>query len=180
MPRSRRCWNARVRSSACRESSRCSRTRRRENLLEGADRDALVHAAFLERVGGYQRFGFLARRAVDHDQRAGARAFRGALERAAEHDASGMGVEEFDVRCAMRVAQLGRIGAVETDDRVHGKLTFFENKLWPTRTTSEKARISVWESRRRTTPSTSRGPARSTGACRTAWRVSSIRPPAAR
>ena len=81
----------------------------------------------MERIGADQLFRFFAGGAVHHDECASARPNGRALERAAEHDARGVGVEELDVRGAMRVAQASRVGTIETDDGVHGKVGFSEN-----------------------------------------------------
>src|SRR5258708_39378633 len=125
--RSRPPWNAKARSWACPARSRCSGTRRRENLLERAYRDAFVYAADVKRIRADEGFRLFARAAVHYDQRAGARALRATLERPAERDARGVGIEKLSVCGAMRVAQPSRVRPVETDDGVHGKVGFSEN-----------------------------------------------------
>src|SRR5258707_11580830 len=101
-PHSRPPWNAKARSLACPARSRCSGTRRRENLLERAYRDTFVHAADVKRIRADQDLRFFTRAAVHYDQRAGARAVGAAFEWPAECDARGIGIEKLDVCGTMR------------------------------------------------------------------------------
>src|SRR5574341_285775 len=117
-PASRTCSSAKARCCACR--ARSSALFLREYLLEGAHGYALVDAAAIERVGGDQRLGFLARRAVHNDQRTGARPVGRVFQRAAEHDLFLMKIPKLDVICAVGVAQTRGVGTVETNDGVHG------------------------------------------------------------
>src|SRR5918996_3133809 len=121
--RSRRCSSAKAPSSA--STARSSASFRRKHLLERAHRHAFINAAAVERVGGDQRLGFLARRAVDDDQRAGAGAFSMVLERATEHDFFGALFQKFLVSGAVRITQGGGARAVETNERVHGMVASY-------------------------------------------------------
>src|SRR5574341_2560946 len=121
-PPSRRCSSARAPSSAAFlvSGARSSALFLRKHLFEGAHGDTLVDAAAVEGVGGDQNLGFLARSAVHHDQRAGARSVRRVLERPAEDYGFRIQFQEILVSGAMRVAQGRGVGTVETNDGVHG------------------------------------------------------------
>src|SRR5262245_36198244 len=114
---SKRSWKPRARSSAC--NARSSALFLRKHLLEGAHGHAFVDPAAVEGIGGNQGLGFLACRAIDDDQRTGARPVGRALERPAKHDLFFVKIQKLDVICPVGITQARGVWTVETNDGVH-------------------------------------------------------------
>src|SRR5437868_105502 len=87
-------------------------------------RAACADAAAVERIGADERLGFGPGGAIHHQQRTAAGPVGGVLQRSAKHDFSGACFQKLLMGGAVRVAQRGGIGAVETEDGVHGMFVF--------------------------------------------------------